>query len=228
MKYAQKEEGYMEKNRTISKISEKKIEIRGIILDIIMISFGLMISSFGTALFYQAGMGSGAMATFSDGLHRLLNISYGTANLATNIAFLVLLFLCDKTMINVGTVLCVCLIGVFVDMGNVVFGMFPISAAPVYIRFICVLIGCGMMGVGLSLYVAVNRGFGALEGLVKYFCAKTRLSFDKVKIGQDLILIFFGIILNARWGIGTLISAVTIGPIMKIFISLFQKILGKD
>lgn len=62
-----------------------------IIIDVIIISFGLLISSFGTALFYQAGMGSGAMATFSDGLHKLLNMSYGTANMTANIVFLILL-----------------------------------------------------------------------------------------------------------------------------------------
>lgn len=199
-----------------------------LILDIIIISFGLMISSFGTALFYQADMGSGAMATFSDGIHRLMNISYGTANLLINILFLICLFFWDRTMINVGTLLCVCLIGPFVDLGNFVLGMLPIATAPVYIRFICVLAGCGMMGIGLSLYVAVNRGFGALEGLVKYFCNKTSLSFDKVKIGQDVILVIFGMVLHAKWGIGTLISALTIGPIMNVFISLFQKVLGTE
>lgn len=208
-------------------IFKKDLNIPEIIQDIFIISFGLMISSFGTALFYQANMGSGAIATFNDGLHRLFNISYGMANLITNVALVILLFPCDRTMINVGTVLCVCLMGIYVDMGNAVWGMFPIAAAPVYIRFICVLIGCGMMGIGLSLYVAVNRGFGALEGIVKYFCRKTMLSFEKVKIIQDLILISLGIILNAKWGIGTLISAVTVGPIMKIFISLFQQILKK-
>lgn len=209
------------------KTFKKDINLPEIVRDIFIISLGLMISSFGTALFYQANMGSGAIATFNDGLHRLLNISYGTANLITNIALVILLFPCDKTMINVGTVLCVCLMGIYVDMGNLVLGMLPIAAAPAYIRFICVLIGCGMMGVGLSLYVAVNRGFGALEGIVKFFCKKTMLSFDKIKILQDLILISLGIILNAKWGIGTLVSAITIGPIMKIFISLFQQMLKK-
>lgn len=214
--------------RKSSILAKNATALKDITFDILLICIGLVISSFGTALFYQAGMGSGAMATFSDGLHQLMNISYGTAYTATNIVFLILLILCDKSMINVGTLLCVCLIGVFVDIGNIVFGMFPIATAPTFIRLICVLAGCGMMGVGLSLYVAVNRGFGALEGLVKHFCAKTRFSFDKIKITQDLILTFLGIALNAKWGIGTLISAFTIGPVMKIFISIFQKILKKD
>lgn len=203
----------------------KQIQI-DIIIDIIIISFGLLISSFGTALFYQANMGSGAMATFCDGLHRLLGISYGAANLAANIIFLILLFLCDRRMINIGTILCVTLMGIFVDIGTIAFNTLPIAAAPMPVRFICVLLGCGLMGVGLSLYVAVNRGLGALEGLVKYFCKKTCLSFAKLKIAQDLILIFMGIAINAKWGIGTLISAALTGPVMKVFIALFQKLLN--
>ena len=209
-------------------MAKKHIISKELIIDIMIISFGLMISSFGTALFYQADMGSGAMATFSDGLHRLLGVSYGTANLTANMFFLLLLFCCDRKMINIGTLLCVTLIGIFVDIGNLCFDMLPIASAPFYIRFGCALTGCVMMGIGLSLYVAVNRGFGALEGLVKYFCARTGLSFDKIKIGQDLILIILGISLQAKWGIGTLISAVTIGPIMKLFIGVFQRVLHRE
>ena len=207
---------------------EKYRKSKELITDAIIISFGLMISSFGTALFYQADMGSGAMATFSDGLHRLLGISYGNANLAANVFFLLLLFCCNRKMINIGTLLCVTLIGIFVDLGNLFFGALPIASAPLYIRFCCVLAGCFMMGIGLSLYVSVDRGFGALEGLVKHFCIKTGLSFDKIKIGQDLILIVLGILLQAKWGIATLISALTIGPIMKLFIAIFQRILNRE
>lgn len=208
-------------------IAENRGRVTDILWDTIIISIGLMVSSFGTALFYQAGMGSGAMATFSDGVHRLFQISYGTANMAANIVFLILLFLCDRSMINIGTLLCVFLIGVFVDIGNAVFGFLPIAGAPILVRFGCVLAGCVMMGAGLGLYVAVDRGFGALEGLVKYLCARTGLSFDKVKIGQDLLLIGLGVLLQAEWGVGTLVSAVLLGPLMRICIGYFQRLLGR-
>lgn len=206
---------------------ERKQKIHQLIKDIIIISIGLFISSIGTAVFYEAGMGSGAMATFSDGVHRLLNISYGQANIVMNVIFLVVLFLCNKKYINVGTVLCVFLIGVFVDMGTALFAAFPIGNAPWIVRLLEALLGTVMMGVGLGLYVAVDRGFGALEGLVKVFVAKTGWEFGKVKIVQDVLLIAGGVILHAAWGIGTLISAVLIGPIMQVSIKYFQKLLKK-
>ncbi len=209
------------------KIAKNASKRHHIIIDIIIISFGLLISSFGTALFYQAGLGSGAMATFSDGLHKLMNISYGAANMTANIAFLILLFVCDRKMINVGTVLCVFLIGIFVDMGTLLLTPFSIASMPVWFRFLCMLLSCVMMGGGLGLYVAVDRGFGALEGLVKYVCKKGKISFDKVKIIQDFLLIGIGIMLHAEWGIGTVISAILIGPIMRVSIEYFQLVLYK-
>mgnify|MGYP002792566342 CR=1 FL=1 len=199
-----------------------------IIIDIMVISFGLLISSFGTAIFYQSGMGSGAMATFSDGLHKLLDISYGMANMMANMLFLILLFVCDRKMINIGTVLCVFLIGIFVDIGTFLFTPLSIASAPEWCRFLCMLLGCVMMGTGLGLYVAVDRGFGALEGLVKYVCKKKNLSFDKVKIIQDFLLIGIGIALRAEWGIGTVISAILIGPIMRVSIGYFQSVFYKN
>ena len=58
-------------------------------VNILLIELGLAISSAGTALFYAADLGSGAMATFSDGLHLLLHINYGDANMLANIVLLV-------------------------------------------------------------------------------------------------------------------------------------------
>ncbi len=78
------------------------------------------------------------------------------------------------------------------------------------------------------MYVAVDRGFGALEGLVKYVCKKGNLRFDKVKIIQDFLLISIGIVLRAEWGIGTVISAILIGPIMRVSIEYFQSMLHKN
>lgn len=168
-------------------------------------------------------MGSGAMATFCDGLHQVLHITYGHANMAANAAFLVLLFFVSRRMINVGTILCVFTIGIYVDMGTAFFTMFHLGGAPLIVRLICVLAGTVMMGVGLGLYVAVDRGFGALEGLVKFFCRKTGLSFGTVKIIQDVILICGGIFMHAAWGVGTLIAAFLTGPIMQASIPIFEK-----
>lgn len=210
---------------------EKEVKykkIKDMIKDILIISFGLFISSFGTALFYEANMGSGAMATFCDGIHRVLNITYGQANIVMNVILLLILFFCDRKYINIGTLLCVFVIGIFVDASSWMLTFVPFGGSVWGIRFAGAIAGTILMGVGLGLYVAVDRGFGALEGLVKYVVAKRNWQFGKVKIAQDVILIVLGIVLQAAWGIGTVISAFLIGPIMQWSIKWFRRLLGKD
>lgn len=196
--------------------------------DIIIISFGLMISSFGTALFYAAELGSSPMATFCDGLHNLLHISYGTANTLANLLLLVVLFFLQRSYINVGTVLCVFTIGLWVNLFTPLLGGAMIAQWSLWARVLCTVAGTALMGVGLGLYVAVDRGFGALEGLVKLLCTKRDLSYTKAKIIQDILLVVAGILLTAKWGVGTLIAMLLTGPVLQQAIQFFTpKLAGR-
>lgn len=102
---SKREERVIMLNKSVKK-AKNLYKLYNFIIDTIIICIGLFISSFGTALFYQSGMGSGGMATFCDGLHLLFNVSYGIMYIVVNVIFLILLFIFDKTMINVGTLMC--------------------------------------------------------------------------------------------------------------------------
>ena len=195
--------------------------------DIILIEIGLMISCLGTALFYTGNLGSGAMATFSDGLHRVLGITYGQANLAANVALLIVLFVLDRRLINVGTVLCVFTIGLWVDLFNGMLSGIDAQAMSMAARVLLSVAGSALMGVGLGMYVAVGRGFGALEGIVKLLCAKTDMSMRIAKIIQDAVLVLLGALMGAAWGVGTLIAIVLTGPVLQESCKRFGKLFAR-
>lgn len=205
----------------------KKDNIISVIRDIIIISFGLMISSFGTALFYAAELGSSPMATFCDGIHNVFNISYGTANTVANMVLLVVLFFLARNYINIGTVLCVFTIGLWVNLFTPMLSGLLICEWPIVTRVLCTVAGTILMGCGLGLYVAVDRGFGALEGLVKLLCAKKKFSYTKAKVIQDIILVVGGILLSATWGIGTVIAMLLTGPVLQWSIHFFTPLLNR-
>ena len=192
-----------------------KEKILRLVLDVLVIEIGLMISSLGTAFFYAANLGSSAMATCCDGLHLLLNISYGDANTLANAALLILLFLLCRSYINVGTVLCVFTIGPWVNLFTPLLQGLKLSEMNMAVRILCTLVGTAMMGVGLGLYMAVDRGFGALEGLVKYARTRFGISVRAAKIVQDAVLVGTGILLGAQWGIGTVVGILLTGPVLQ-------------
>ena len=192
-----------------------KEKILRLVLDVLVIEIGLMISSLGTAFFYAADLGSSAMATCCDGLHLLLNISYGDANTLSNATLLILLFLLCRSYINVGTVLCVFTIGPWVNLFTTLLQGLKLSEMNMAVRILCTLVGTAMMGVGLGLYMAVDRGFGALEGLVKYARTRFGISVRVAKIVQDAVLVGTGILLGAQWGIGTVVGILLTGPVLQ-------------
>ena len=193
------------------------------IRDIVIIEIGLMISSFGTSLFYAAELGSTPMATLCDGLHLLLNISYGSAYTLANALLLVVLFFLEKSYLEVGTFLCVFTIGPWVNLFTPLLQNTGVANSPMWIQILCTISGTALMGMGLGLYVSVNRGFGALEGLVKLLCAKTGITTSNAKIFQDALLITGGVLLQATWGIGTFITVFFTGPMMQWSIQFFDK-----
>ena len=192
-----------------------KEKILRLVLDVLVIEIGLIISSLGTAFFYAADLGSSAMATCCDGLHLLLNISYGDANTLANATLLILLFLLCRSYINVGTVLCVFTIGPWVNLFTPLLQGLKLSEMNMAVRILCTLVGTAMMGVGLGLYMAVDRGFGALEGLVKYARTRFGISVRVAKIVQDAVLVGTGILLGAQWGIGTVVGILLTGPVLQ-------------
>lgn len=203
------------------KNSEKKII--QLLKDILVIEVGLMISSFGTALFYAGDLGAGAMATFCDGLHRVLGISYGNANTGANAVLLVILFLLDRKYINVGTILCVFTIGPWVNLFTPMLQGLNIAGMGMPVRLLSAAMGTMLMGVGLGLYMAVDRGLGALEGFVRYLREKTGITVKAAKVIQDAVLVLGGILLGASWGAGTLLGIVCTGPVLQASCRFFEK-----
>ena len=190
--------------------------------NVLWIELGLAISSAGTALFYAADLGSGAMATFSDGLHLLLGISYGNANTLSNMVLLVVLFFLQKSYINVGTVLCVFTIGPWVNLFTPVFQATGLAQANMCLRLLAAAGGTVCMGVGLGLYVSVGCGLGAMEGIVMYCRERFHISVGVSKIIQDVTLVLPGILLGARWGVGTVIAMFCTGPVLQFSTAFFK------
>lgn len=201
-------------------------DIIGIIKDITIIILGLVISSFGIAVFYAAEMGSSPMATFCDGVHTIFGISYGLANMLVNALLLVVLFFLDRKYINIGTVLCVFAIGPFINLFTAMLAGLDLAHAQYVLRVLCTVAGTALMGLGLGLYVAVDRGLGALEGFVKILCVKNGFSYAKAKILQDVVLVAGGIALDAKWGVGTVLAIMLTGPAFQASTLFFAKLLG--
>lgn len=194
-----------------------------LLADIFAIELGFAINSFGMAILYATNLGSSPMSTCSEGLHLLFHISYGDALMLANMVLLVIVFFLDRSTINVGTLLCVFTIGPWVNLFLPIMQSFGIADAPLAVRILLCAGGTVFIGAGVGLYMSVDRGYGALEGIVKYVRNRFGISVRVTKITQDALLVGFGVLLSAQWGIGTLIVIALTGPVLQVSAQLFRK-----
>jgi uncharacterized membrane protein YczE len=120
------------------------------------------------------------------------------------------------------------LFGLFIDLGMSLLA--PVSPSRYAVKAMVLLLGCFVLAAGVYLQVAANVIVNPGEGVVKTIAQKTGARFGNMKIVFDLTLFFsaamislcaFGSIKGLREG--TVISAVLVGYITKVFSTVIER-----
>jgi uncharacterized membrane protein YczE len=206
---------------------KSKEQIQRLIIRILTISFGLFINGIGLAFLYSVELGSSPMGTFADGLHNLMHISQGNANILANAAFLLLLLIMARKYISLGTVLCTFMLGLYVNLASAIIDPLNLIALPFTVKIVVSALGTLLMGVGLGIYVAVDFGLGPLEAIVAIIYQHSILKYKTAKIIFDALLGVLGIVFGGKIGIGTVISILCTGIVMDPVIDKTKPFLAK-
>ena len=204
-----------------------KTQIRSLIIQIATINIGLFINGFGLAFLYSVELGSSPMGTFADGLHNLIQISQGSANILANAVFLFVLLLFARRYIGIGTVLCTFMLGLYVSLASSVIGQWDLLGLSLKYKIFVSAIGALFMGVGLGIYVAADFGLGPLEAIVAIICSSGKIKYKFAKTIFDASLGLLGILFGGKIGIGTVISILCTGLIMGFVIEKTKLVLSR-
>lgn len=82
---------------------------------ILAITTSILLTGLGVALFVHANLGSDTLTVFVDGLHRVLNCSYGTASRIYNLIVLVIALIVSRKNIGWATIVYALSVGFTMD-----------------------------------------------------------------------------------------------------------------
>ena len=82
--------------------------------------------------------------------------------------------------------------------------------------------GVGLNAVAGAAYLGANLGPGARDGLMTGFVAKTGASVGKVRTTLELSIMAIGFALGGTVGLGTIVYALSIGPLLQLMIPTFK------
>ncbi|MFI9599293.1 YitT family protein [Streptomyces sp. NPDC052043] len=161
----------------------------------------------------QSGLGAASWSVLTDGTARALGISFGWA---TNlISFLVLLaWIPLRELPGLGTLLNVAIVGFAADATAAVLPTPQGTLAEI-----------GYLVVGLvalaffdALYLGAQFGSGPRDGIMTGLVRVTRLPVAVVRTGIDVAVVGIGWILGGPLGLGTVLVALCMGPLVGCFL----------
>ncbi len=173
---------------------------------------GLVICGIGLAFIIRADLGLDSWDVLHQGLSEQTGISIGLVTILVGFAlFAISLPLGEQ--IGLGTLLNVLLIGMTIDLTLWVLDE-PSSAAG---QWLFLIGGTVAFAVGSGFYIGAGLGPGPRDSVMTSL-ARRGLRVGVVRTGIELTVLLLGWALGGSVGVGTLLFALTIGPLVAFFL----------
>ena len=176
---------------------------------------GLVLYGVSSAMLVLAGFGLDPWDVFHQGLSRTIGLGIGTWSILVGAAVL-LLWIPLRQRPGFGTLSNVVMIG---GSLNVTLAVVPVPQL-MAVRVLILVAGVVLNGVATGCYIGAGLGPGPRDGVMTGLAARGH-SIRVVRTAIELTVLAIGFGLGGKVGVGTLVYAVSIGPLAHIFIPLF-------
>lgn len=184
---------------------------------IAMSFFGVIVTGFCIGAFQKANLGADPFTCFVTGIGSLFHSTYSTFYVIVTGALLVGVFFVEKHYIGIATVINLFFTGMAADfMRNILDGVFPAPAMTV--RVVMMLLGIFGTCFAASVYFTADLGVSAYDAWSLIAANKYKLMpFRVCRIASDSICVFVGLLCHVTIGVGTVITALFMGPVVQWF-----------
>jgi uncharacterized membrane protein YczE len=179
---------------------------------------GLLLFGLGIAVMVQANMGLSPWEVFHQGISRLTGMPLGTVSILVGIPILAAWWPLGERP-GVGTVLNILLIGTATNVGIAVIPA-PDALA---VRVVMMLAGVATIAVGSGLYLASDLGPGPRDGLMTGLHLRFGWSIRRARTAIELSVLLVGWIMGGTVGLGTIVFALGIGPLVQLALRVFDR-----
>ncbi len=203
---------------------EKRILIKRIIMSLL----GVVLCAVSVGIFKLAAFGVDPFQSFMSGLVALVPISFGSLYVITNAVMLLFALIFDRHYIGIATFINLFLLG-YITQFTYEFLQKVFVDPSIPFRVGCLLIGIVIICFGSAFYMTADLGVSTYDAIA-LIIVKTwkKGKFQYVRVITDLCCVTLGIVLflisggeasgiTAFVGIGTIITAFFMGPLIEVF-----------
>ncbi|GAB2606017.1 YczE/YyaS/YitT family protein [Pseudactinotalea suaedae] len=171
---------------------------------------GLWLYGTSMAMMIRSGLGLDPWDVFHSGLTERTGLSFGAVVTIVG-ALVLLLWIPLRQMPGLGTVANVLVIGIATDVG---LWLMPVPDS-LLVRVPLLVGGIVLNGLAGALYIGAQLGSGPRDGLMTGIARRTRFSLRLVRTAIEVTVLVVGLALGGVVGIGTVLYALAIGPLVQ-------------
>lgn len=174
---------------------------------------GLILYGWSMAMMIRANLGLDPWDVLHQGLTHYLSVSFGTITIIVG-AIVLLLWIPLRQLPGLGTVCNVVVIGLAAD-----FGLWALpSPDSLVLRVTLLVTGVVANGLAGGVYLGSQFGSGPRDGLMTGLVARTGGSLRLLRTAIEVSVLVIGFLLGGTVGVGTVLYAVAIGPLVQFFL----------
>ncbi len=188
----------------------------------LQLNLGLMVFGLAITLMIRANIGLDPWSVLHQGLSQATGLSFGQVTQVVGLGLIVLNFLFLRLKPGLGTALNMIMVGVWVDVFQQQ-AWLPTVPTGLWGKGVLVF-GTGIIlcGLAIGLYISPRFGAGPRDDFVLGWALRLHKSVRLVRGGLELTVLTIGFLLGGHVGLGTVLFALLIGPVMQLFLRLFR------
>ena len=192
-----------------------------------LMPLSILLMGFAVSIFSYSGMGVDPFTALNMSISAKLGISFGFLQMCVNGIVLVFVALTSDRLINVGTIVNMVGVGYVCEFFTSIYNQFLPQENPFFVRLVLMALGVFLLSLSASLYFNCNVGVSPYDALGFVVEEKTKLKYRWCRVATDLICTGVAFLLGGPIGIGTVVTAFFMGPVISFCDnSISKKVLG--
>ncbi len=180
---------------------------------------GVLVCGFSVGMFNFSMLGLDPFQVFAHGIFMALpegTLGFGTVYAVVNLLMLIVIFITDKSKIGLGTVINIFLLGYVAEYSSLLFERL-IPEPSLAVRFIFLVLGIVIMCFASALYFTADMGVSTYDAVSLIISEKRKWKFQFCRVSSDLLCTIIGFAFGATVGVGTVVTAFFMGPLIAFF-----------
>ncbi len=174
----------------------------------------ILLMGFAVSVFSYSGMGVDPFTALNMSISAKIGISFGLFQMCMNGVILVLVALTSKKLINLGTVVNMVGVGYVCEFFTGLYNQFLPTEISFPVKLVFMALGVFLLSLSASLYFNCNLGVSPYDALGFVMEDNVKIKYKWSRVITDLICTGIAFALEGPIGIGTIVTALCMGPVI--------------